>query len=372
MKYFTIALLCCASLTACWSSDERNIREKDIGINTNAFFDLKTVDADEKFEAAMIYDPIHHLPHTLLVMGEKTDKNKKIESVKTFFRLDPQGRVFIKNEPCGSLCVAVYGDAGFDTNGQFKAFSANEIIDDTGKVLLKAHGSIVPVKNSKNQVIGILNFGTPPNSPPNTVYTVSYQDLAGRTIKKLARCGNDDNYGLQYGTYHNERGQLVFFLVNFSAKLLCTETQEGETKQFHWPFRGIDITDAFKNNFLVFQPEETKENTVEAVLIDRSTLVPKKLFTYSKPDISWLGSDLNNFSDSTAFEGCDKQNYLAVNLQGIVARYPFSRVLIFKENGEMVFDMKSNRVIGIYTFQSSHSIVLVGHDGIRILKDKRC
>ena len=212
MKFFTIALLCCASLTACWSSDERNIREKDIGINTNAFFDLKTVDADEKFEAAMIYDPIHHLPHTLLVMGEKTDKNKKIESVKTFFRLDPQGRVFIKNEPCGSLCVAVYGAAGFDANDQFKAFSANEIIDDTGKVLLKANGIIEPVKNSKNQVIGILNFATPPNSPPNAVYTVSYQDLAGRTIKTLARYGNDDNYGLQYGTYHNERGQLFFFL----------------------------------------------------------------------------------------------------------------------------------------------------------------
>lgn len=372
MKFFTIALLCCASLTACWSSDERNIREKDIGINTNAFFGLKTVDADEKFEAAMIYDPIHHLPHTLLVMGEKTDKNKKIESVKTFFRLDPQGRVFIENEPCGSLCVSVYGTAGFDVNGQFKAFSANEIIDDTGKVLLKANGIIEPVKNSKNQVIGILNFSSPPNSPPNSVYTVSYQDLTGRTIKKLARCGNDDNYGLQYGTYHNDQGQLVFFLVNFSAKLLCTETLEGEIKQFNWPFnKRINVTDAFKNNFLVFQPVETKENTVEAVLIDRNTLAPRKLFTYSKPDIFWLGSKLNNFSNSTAFEGCDKQNYLAVNLQG-GADYPFSRVLIFKENGEIVFDMKSNRVIGIYTFQSSHSIVLVGHDGIRILKDKRC
>lgn len=299
--------MCFALLTACGSSDERNIREKDIGINTNAFFDLKTVDADEKFEAAMIYDSIQHLPHTLLVMGEKTDENKKIESVKTFFHLDPQGRVFIKNEPCGALCRSVYGAAGFNANNQFKAFSANEIIDDTGKVLLKANGIIEPVNNSKNQVICILNFSTSPNSPPNSVYTVSYQDLAGRTIKKLAQCGNDDNYGLQYGTYHDEQEQLVFFLVNFPAKLLCMETLEGEIKQFN----------------------------------------------------------------STAFEGCDKQNYLAVNLQG-GADYPFSRILIFKENGEVVFEMKSNRVIGIYTFQSSHSIVLVGHDGIRILKDKRC
>ncbi|WP_151051250.1 hypothetical protein [Neisseria zalophi] len=361
-----IYIFCNCFLIACTPS---NKQQKNIEINTNTFFEINPIDTDIKYGSVIISNELTS-PIFLMTIGEKAFKNKKIELVKTKFQLNEKNKFTLINEPCNKLCKLNFEVMAFDSNKKLKIFGTNEIFNENGEVLLKKNGIIKPVFNKQSEAIGILNYSNLDYDNPNTIYTVTYQNLSGETIKTLEQCGNEGvNTSFQFGSYWSNN-KINFFSINFEEKLLCIEAINKKIRKVKWPFSRISFTNAFEENFLILQPIKS-ENAVQIILVNKETLLPKKLFKYSKPDIFKLISDTNNFSNATSFKGCDDYDYFAVNLQGGVD-YPFSRVLIFNKQGHIIFDMKSNRIHDLYYINHLHKILLIGNDGVFLLEDKRC
>lgn len=362
-----LSILTLLFMIICWFINTQDIESKDNGINENTFFDFQIIDNNIKY-TGIEFNHKENMSDSILILGEQGNKKRKF--VKNILNFDSKNNISIKNEAYYLLCQIRLNMAGFDVTGQFRAFDGNEVIDESGKIVFKADGEIVPVMNVKNEIIGMMNLRTFENRA-----FFSYIDSQGNSKEILNKCDLSGNSGLQFGSYYGEHNELTFFVINFFTGKLCIEKQSGSFKTIDWKFASrIQASHVFKNNFLILEPITDKQNTVEFILLNQETLLPKKIFQYSKPDIFQLASGFSrglSLSSDTEFIGCDKQSYFVLNLQGI-ATYPFSRLLIFKEDGEIVFDMKSSRINSIHTFQAKHLILLIGYDGIMVLKDKRC
>lgn len=359
--------LCILVLAACGdaSPSVNDLAKNDPLLNkpeTNHFFTLETLDTKPQFISTAVpsQDPTSY---SVLSKGENNDNSALIYNSIT---IKSDGKIDIKQIPCSKLCDEVTGVLAYSPQKKLFGFSVLEVFDENGNIIYQTGNAIEPVINPQNQVIGFLDE----SSDLNKEKEVFFRDLNGKAIKSLSFCNNDKPIiSSQVGSFW-KKNNLFFFLLDFDNQLLCMEDMNGNKQTYPWPHSRIRAANVFGENFLTIT-DDYYTNTETYDLIDIHSGMAKELFRYSKPDIKYLGSSIAEINSKTEFIGCDKQSYFAISQNG-VSDYPFSRVLIFNQAGQIVFDMKSNRIRSVHPLKHLHSLLLIGNDGIRMLKDKRC